>query len=62
MYGIDAGAAGAEEAAVHLVDPDLDVDAEFDDPSDTEPLEDAIRYTELDQERDAAVSDDSGYG
>ncbi|MFI5531934.1 DUF5709 domain-containing protein [Kitasatospora sp. NPDC051853] len=43
--GPDAGAAGAEEAAVHLVDPDQDRDAEFADASRDESLDEAVAFT-----------------
>ncbi|WP_345285461.1 DUF5709 domain-containing protein [Kitasatospora albolonga] len=43
--GPDAGAAGAEEAAVHLVDADQDRDAEFADGSRDESLDEAIAFT-----------------
>ncbi|MGW4645504.1 DUF5709 domain-containing protein [Kitasatospora sp. NPDC004289] len=53
--GPDAGAAGAEEAAVHLVDADQDRDAEFADGSRDESLDEAIAFTiadDLAQARD----------
>jgi hypothetical protein len=55
--GIDGGAASAEEAAVHIVDLDQDSSAELDDATPTEPLEEAIDYTDLDARREAQRSD-----
>ncbi|WP_282204600.1 DUF5709 domain-containing protein [Kitasatospora fiedleri] len=51
--GTDGGAAGAEEAAVHLTDQEEDEAAEFDDADDSEPLSDALRFTAADDLRDA---------
>ncbi|BAJ26696.1 MULTISPECIES: DUF5709 domain-containing protein [Kitasatospora] len=51
--GADGGAAGAEEAAVHLTDEDADEAAEFDDGDDEESLADALRFTAADDLRDA---------
>jgi hypothetical protein len=51
--GIDGGAAGAEEAAVHLTTPDQEEAAELSDASENESLEEAIRAAEEDQRRDA---------
>ncbi|MFJ8043485.1 DUF5709 domain-containing protein [Kitasatospora sp. NPDC096147] len=53
--GADGGAAGAEEAAVHLVDADQDRDAEYGDASRDESLDEAIAFTladDLAQARD----------
>ncbi|GII57112.1 hypothetical protein Pth03_55010 [Planotetraspora thailandica] len=50
--GVDAGAAGAEEAAVHLTDEDADREAELDDPLD-EDLDEALANLAADQARDA---------
>ncbi|MFD0566685.1 DUF5709 domain-containing protein [Kitasatospora saccharophila] len=46
--GPDGGAAGAEEAAVHLTDED----AELDDADGSESLADAIGFTARDDLRD----------
>ncbi|MCT9935323.1 DUF5709 domain-containing protein [Planotetraspora sp. A-T 1434] len=54
--GIDAGAASAEEAAVHLTDEDADRDAELDDAVD-EDLETAVANLAADQARDSDSSD-----
>jgi Family of unknown function (DUF5709) len=41
--GIDGGAASAEEAAVHVVDPDLDLDLDLDADLDSDPGSDEER-------------------
>jgi hypothetical protein len=59
--GIDCGAASAEEAAVHWVDEDTDRAAEFDDADEFETLPDAVRNTDLDQQRDRERDPDDPY-
>ncbi|MEV7119566.1 DUF5709 domain-containing protein [Kitasatospora griseola] len=56
--GPDGGAASAEEAAVHLVYPDQDAEAEFDDAAPDEPLREAVRFTVLDDLADRVPDDD----
>ncbi|RPE27626.1 DUF5709 domain-containing protein [Kitasatospora cineracea] len=56
--GPDAGAASAEEAAVHLVYPDEDTEAEFDDAEPDEPLREAVRFTVLDDLADRVPDDE----
>ncbi len=56
-YGIDGGAAGAEEAAVHLTTPDQDEAAELSDADENETLDEAIQATAADDSRDARRRD-----
>ena len=55
--GVDGGAAGAEEAAVHLTTPDQDEAAQLSDADENESLEDAIRASAADDSRDASHRD-----
>lgn len=55
--GVDGGAAGAEEAAVHITTQDQDEAAQLSDASDDESLEDAIRAAAADESRDARHRD-----
>lgn len=51
--GIDGGAAGAEEAAMHITDEDADRAAELSDASEDETLDQAVQAVADDQARDA---------
>lgn len=51
--GIDGGAAGAEEAAVHVTTQEQDEAAQLSDASEDESLEDAIRAAAVDESREA---------
>jgi len=51
--GIDGGAAGAEEAAVHVTTQEQDEAAQLSDADENESLEDAIRAAAVDESRDA---------
>ncbi|WP_063628020.1 DUF5709 domain-containing protein [Actinospica robiniae] len=51
--GIDGGAAGAEEAAVHVTTQEQDEAAQLADADENESLEDAIRAAAVDESRDA---------
>ncbi|BCJ29488.1 DUF5709 domain-containing protein [Actinocatenispora sera] len=59
--GVDCGAASAEEAAVHWVDEDTDRAAVPDDADEYESLPDAVRNTDLDQQRDRDPDPDDPY-
>ncbi|MEV4556366.1 DUF5709 domain-containing protein [Kitasatospora sp. NPDC049285] len=56
--GRDGYAASAEEAAVHVVYPDDDAEAEFDDAVPEETLREAVRFTVLDDLADRVPDDD----
>ncbi|MCC9309500.1 DUF5709 domain-containing protein [Kitasatospora sp. RB6PN24] len=56
--GRNCGAASAEEAAVHVTDPDDDADSQLGDATEPESLSEAIRYAILDDLEDTARSDD----
>jgi Family of unknown function (DUF5709) len=51
--GIDGGAAGAEEAAVHVTTQEQDEAAQLADADENESLEEAIRAAAADESRDA---------
>jgi hypothetical protein len=51
--GIDGGAAGAEEAAIHVVTQEQDEAAQLADANENESLEDAVRAAAADESRDA---------
>jgi hypothetical protein len=55
--GRDAGAASAEEAAVHLTDEDQDEAAVYGDATEDESLREAIGFSILDDQADAAHDD-----
>lgn len=52
--GVDGGAAGAEEAAIHVTTQEQDEAAQLSDADENESLEDAIRAAAMDASREAS--------